>query len=121
MSDARKIDFSVEEGIARIVIDDAVNHNVVGAQFTRELAQAAIGCESDPSVRVVLLTARGKEFSVGGDLNEFLSKGEHLREHVRALCRPQGLPIWRRHTTTFMLLRQASSGIRLFQVPSPIP
>jgi 2-(1,2-epoxy-1,2-dihydrophenyl)acetyl-CoA isomerase len=86
MSDARKIDFSVEEGIARIVIDDAGNHNVVGAQFTRELAQAAIGCESDPSVRVVLLTARGKEFSVGGDLNEFLSKGEHLREHVREMA-----------------------------------
>ncbi|MCB1746104.1 MAG: enoyl-CoA hydratase/isomerase family protein [Gammaproteobacteria bacterium] len=81
-----KIAFSVADGIARIVIDDAAHHNVVGAQFTREFARAAIACENDPAVRVVLLTANGKEFSVGGDLNEFLAVGDGLREHVREMA-----------------------------------
>lgn len=62
------IAFSVADGIARIVIDDAARHNVVGAQFTKEFARAAIACEGQDDIRVVLLTANGKVFSVGGDL-----------------------------------------------------
>ncbi|MGE0485434.1 MAG: enoyl-CoA hydratase/isomerase family protein [Gammaproteobacteria bacterium] len=81
-----KIAYSVADGIARIVIDDAAHHNVVGAQFTQEFARAAIACENDPDVRVVLLTANGKEFSVGGDLNEFLAVGAGLRDHVREMA-----------------------------------
>ncbi|MEQ8663653.1 MAG: enoyl-CoA hydratase/isomerase family protein [Gammaproteobacteria bacterium] len=85
MSD-NKIDFSVSEGIARIVFDDAAGHNVVGAQFTRELARAAIACEERDDVRAVLLTARGSEFSVGGDLHEFLRERARIRAHVREMA-----------------------------------
>lgn len=81
-----KIDFSVSDGIARIIIDDVENHNVIGAQFTRELARAAIACEGDAAVKVVLLTSNGDEFSVGGDLNEFLAERDRLREHVREMA-----------------------------------
>ena len=38
----RKIDFCCADGIARIVIDDAVHHNVVGVQFTQEFARAVV-------------------------------------------------------------------------------
>lgn len=82
----QKIDFSVTDGIARIVIDDAENHNVVGSQFAREFAEAAIRCEGDDSIRVVLLGARGDKFSVGGDLNEFLRERDRLRAHVREMA-----------------------------------
>lgn len=80
------IAFSVADGIARIIIDDAANHNVVGVQFTKELARAAIACEGNGDIRVVLLSANGKEFSVGGDLNEFLRERHNLREHVREMA-----------------------------------
>ena len=80
------IAFSVADGIARIVFDDAARHNVVGAQFTKELARAAIACECRDDVRVVLLTANGNEFSVGGDLHEFIRERDHLREHVREMA-----------------------------------
>ena len=80
------IDFSISDGIARIVFDDAERHNVVGLQFVRELADAAIACEGSQGLRVVLLTARGKSFSVGGDLNEFLRERGNLRPHVRAMA-----------------------------------
>jgi len=86
MSDEQKIAFSVNDGVARIVFDDAAGHNVVGAQFTRELARAAIACEERGDVRAVLLTANGAEFSVGGDLNEFLRERDHLRAHVREMA-----------------------------------
>lgn len=85
MSD-QVIAFSVADGIARIVIDDATRHNVVGAQFTREFARAAIACEGRADISVVLLTANGKVFSVGGDLNEFIREKDHLREHVREMA-----------------------------------
>ena len=80
------IAFSVADGIARIIIDDAEHHNVVGAQFTQEFARAAIACEGRADVRVVLLTANGKVFSVGGDLNEFIREKDHLRTHVREMA-----------------------------------
>ena len=80
------IAFSVADGIARIVIDDAARHNVVGAQFTQEFARAAIACEGREDVRVVLLTANGREFSVGGDLNEFLAVRDRLRAHIREMA-----------------------------------
>lgn len=81
-----KIDFSVAEGIARIIIDDADNHNVIGSDFARELAEAATSCETDTAVRVVLLSANGKAFSVGGDLREFLERRDHIRAHVRRMA-----------------------------------
>ena len=81
-----KIRFSIADGIARIVMDDAAHHNVIGAQFTQELARAAIACETTPGVRVILLTASGDEFSVGGDLNEFLRERDHLQSHVREMA-----------------------------------
>ena len=80
------IAYSVADGIARIVIDDVAHHNVVGAQFTRELAAAVIACEGNPDIRVVLLTAAGKEFSVGGDLNEFIRERDRLRAHIREMA-----------------------------------
>ncbi len=80
------IAFSVADGIARIVIDDAARHNVVGAQFTKEFARAAIACEGRDDVRAVLLTANGREFSVGGDLNEFLRERDNLRPHIREMA-----------------------------------
>lgn len=82
----KKIDFSIKDRIARIVIDDVANHNVIGSQFARELSEAAIACEGNKDIRVVLLTANGDEFSVGGDLNEFLAKRDSLREHVREMA-----------------------------------
>ncbi len=81
-----KIKFTLADGIGRILIDDAANHNVVGAQFTQELARAAIACEAASGLRAVLLSASGDKFSVGGDLNEFLRERAHLQTHVREMA-----------------------------------
>ena len=81
-----KIKFSIDGGIARIVLDDPDHHNAVGSQLARELASAAIACETGSGVRAVLLTATGDVFSVGGDLNEFLRERAHISDHIREMA-----------------------------------
>lgn len=81
-----KIDFKIDGPVARIVFNDVINHNVVGAQFSQELARAAIECEAQEGLKVVVLTAAGTEFSVGGDLNEFLEQKHRLQAHIREMA-----------------------------------
>lgn len=80
-----KIRFSVEDGIARIVLDDPEHHNAIGLELTQELARAAIACEENASLRAVLITGAGREFSVGGNLSEFLDERTRIHDHVREM------------------------------------
>ncbi|MDP6182431.1 MAG: enoyl-CoA hydratase/isomerase family protein [Gammaproteobacteria bacterium] len=81
----KKIDWRLVDGVARITLNDPDNHNTVDARFVRELAEVAILCETEPSVKVVLLAAVGPAFSFGGDLNEFLARRENLQAHIRQM------------------------------------
>lgn len=80
-----KLKFDITAGIARIVFADAANHNAVNLQVTQELAHAARLCEAAPDLRAVLLTAEGGEFSVGGDLREFMAERDRIQPHVREM------------------------------------
>lgn len=80
-----KIDFSIDDGIARIVLADHANHNAVDRAGTQELRAAATTCEVTVGLRCVLLTASGREFSVGGNLREFVAERAQIRAHVRAM------------------------------------
>jgi len=81
----KRLDYRVDDGIARITLNDPERHNTVDGRFTRELAEAAIRCETNPAVKVVLLAAAGPVFSFGGDLNEFMANRDHLQAHVREM------------------------------------
>lgn len=80
-----QLKFSVADGVARIVFANPANHNAVNRALTLELADAARRCEALPDLRAVLLTAEGKEFSVGGDLREFMAERDHIQTHVREM------------------------------------
>ncbi|MGH8595194.1 MAG: enoyl-CoA hydratase/isomerase family protein [Gammaproteobacteria bacterium] len=81
----RKLHFSIADGIARIVLADTANHNAVDRLVTQELRAAAVACEVTPNLRCVLLTALGREFSVGGDLREFVAAGVEIQSHTREM------------------------------------
>jgi 2-(1,2-epoxy-1,2-dihydrophenyl)acetyl-CoA isomerase len=66
-------------------LNDPERHNTVDGRFTREFAEAAIRCETNPTVKVVLLGAAGPVFSFGGDLDDFLANRDHLQAHVREM------------------------------------
>ncbi len=58
-----------ERGVAWVWLDRADKHNAMSGEMIDALADAAKTLGGDPSVRVVVLAARGKTFCAGGDLN----------------------------------------------------
>jgi methylglutaconyl-CoA hydratase len=64
----RKICFSTDSGIARIVLNRPDKRNALDAEIVGELREALSQSETDPAVRAVLLTGAGKDFCSGADL-----------------------------------------------------
>lgn len=75
MSDALVL-LEVEEGIARVTLNRPSVGNAIDLPLARELVSVAIRCDSDPSIRCVLLNATGRLFCAGGDVASFASAGD---------------------------------------------
>jgi 2-(1,2-epoxy-1,2-dihydrophenyl)acetyl-CoA isomerase len=81
MSDVR-IKFSVADKVARITLANPAGKNVMDLQFCRELGQAAIACETNPDIKVILIEAEGDVFSMGGDINSFVANKDRIHAHI---------------------------------------
>ena len=57
--------------VAVLTLNRPKSGNAIDVQMAKALLAAAIECDCDSTVRAVLINARGKQFSVGGDLNSF--------------------------------------------------
>ncbi len=57
-----------DRGVARLVLNRPEKHNVLSGAMCDELAAAAGRIESDPGIRVVVLTGAGASFCAGADL-----------------------------------------------------
>ncbi len=80
-----------DDGIARITLTRSEVHNAFNETFIAELTRAFEGVDSDPRVRALVLSAHGKSFSAGADLNWMkkmagYGKEENLAD-ARALAR----------------------------------
>jgi len=69
------IELDVDGGMARLTLNRPDAANAINARMAAELRDASIALRFDPSVRAVLVTARGKLFSGGGDLRAFKDAG----------------------------------------------
>jgi enoyl-CoA hydratase len=65
------ITLDVEGHVATLWLDRPAARNALGSAFWRDLPLAAATLSSDPSVRVVVVAAKGPHFTVGLDLKEF--------------------------------------------------
>lgn len=65
--------FDVSDHLATITLNRPESANAINLTMSRELMQAAIECDENPEIRAVLITARGKMFSAGGDLKTFIA------------------------------------------------
>jgi len=83
---APRIELSVTDGIARIVLASPARRNAIDARFCAEFAEAAAACETNRDIAVILLAARGEAFSVGGDLRDFVANRERIETHVRGMA-----------------------------------
>ena len=72
------IEFEIKEHVAFITLNREEAANALNVQMADELMDAAIRCDTEKSVRAVLITARGKMFCAGGDLKVFSEAGNEV-------------------------------------------
>ena len=56
------------EGVLRVVIDRPARRNALTIEMYHGLKKAAVLAERDPGIDVLLITARGDVFCVGGEM-----------------------------------------------------
>jgi 2-(1,2-epoxy-1,2-dihydrophenyl)acetyl-CoA isomerase len=76
----------VRDGVAHVTLNRPGNMNLINPESLAALHHAVTSCADDPRVRVVLLSAAGKHFSGGGDLQYFTSLGDGVGAGVRELA-----------------------------------
>jgi 2-(1,2-epoxy-1,2-dihydrophenyl)acetyl-CoA isomerase len=81
--DYTTLTFDIRDGIARLMLNRPEAANTLNLAMTRELMEAAMRCDEDPSVRVVLLTGAGSTFCAGGDLKSFAATGDEMPAHLK--------------------------------------
>lgn len=79
----QSLELTVTDGLARLVLNQPEIGNPFNAVFCAEWAQVANELAGRNDVRAVLITARGKFFSVGGDINMFSKNLDVLPAKIR--------------------------------------
>lgn len=75
--------FEVRDHVAHITLNRPEAGNGITAKLARELAGAALACQTDPAVRAVLLRGAGDAFCVGGDLKDFAARRDRISAYLR--------------------------------------
>ena len=69
--------FTVDQGIARIVLDRPERMNAFTFEMIDAWTEALQRCRTDPGVKVVIVTGAGEAFCSGGDIVEMSDRLEH--------------------------------------------
>lgn len=77
MSDAPVL-LDVADGIATVTLNRPQAGNAIDLALARALLAAAVRCETDATVRCVVLTGAGRLFCAGGDLDLFRDAGARI-------------------------------------------
>ena len=75
--------FEVRDHVGRITLNRPQSGNGITVELARALAEATLACETDSSVRAVLLRGAGDAFCVGGDLKTFAAERDHISAYIR--------------------------------------
>ena len=74
---AGQIHWFEQAGVGHIVLDRPAMANAVSHDMARQLTAAVLQAKAS-SVGAVLISARGKQFCAGGDIQEFVANRERL-------------------------------------------
>jgi 2-(1,2-epoxy-1,2-dihydrophenyl)acetyl-CoA isomerase len=80
----KSFECSIDNGLAHIILDQAGCGNPIDGDFCREFSLAIAELSERADVRAVLLGARGRLFSVGGDLMSLVKQGDALPATIKA-------------------------------------
>lgn len=113
--------------VARLWLDRPDARNAMGLAFFRELPVAVAALSADPEVRVVVIAARGPDFSVGLDLKELgaaLTGGGLPRRPDRVTADGQGparpSPAARAFATRQSVLAMQQAITAVADCPKPV-
>ena len=106
MSDYESILLEKEEGIGTIILNRPEKLNAFTAKMGIEFHQALQEMESDPEVRVVVITGAGRAFSAGADVAGFAESLQTGREGPAAGAAPPAGPV-----TGPMMMRNMSKPV----------
>jgi 2-(1,2-epoxy-1,2-dihydrophenyl)acetyl-CoA isomerase len=89
------VEMTVEDGIAVVTINRPERKNAITIAMRTEIEQAFLRAQDDDSVRVVILTGAGNDFSAGADVGEMggggvpgsLMRIRHLHRMARGVAR----------------------------------
>jgi 2-(1,2-epoxy-1,2-dihydrophenyl)acetyl-CoA isomerase len=88
-----RIQITNREGVCVLTLDHVESRNSLSEELARELLTALASAATDPSVRSVLLTGRGKAFCAGGNLKQFAGADEPLNRYVGRIIRELYTPL----------------------------
>jgi methylglutaconyl-CoA hydratase len=71
-------------GIARLTLNRPEKNNAFNPELIRELKQSLVHCESDPSIHILILSAKSPHFSAGADLQWMKDMAMATQEENRA-------------------------------------
>jgi 2-(1,2-epoxy-1,2-dihydrophenyl)acetyl-CoA isomerase len=80
----KSFDCSIDNGFAHIVLNQPERGNPIDGDFCREFNLAITELSDRADVRAVLISARGRLFSVGGDLTLLVKQGDALPRTIKA-------------------------------------
>ena len=80
----KSFDCILDEGLANIILNQPERGNPIDGEFCREFGLCIAELSERDDVRAVLLSARGRLFSVGGDLTSLVKQGDALPRTIKA-------------------------------------
>jgi enoyl-CoA hydratase/carnithine racemase len=83
MGPYRGFDYRIENGVGTVTFARPESLNSLTFEVYAELERLAVECQSDDSVRVLVLTGTGKGFCSGGDVHEII--GELFKRDVKGM------------------------------------
>jgi len=86
MSNFKHIKYEKQGAIAKIELNRPDAANGLDTLMASELKQAAKLCDSDPELKVVVLSASGRFFCAGGDIKQMLSQGDAVGDAIKSLA-----------------------------------
>ena len=84
--DYRYIEFEQDGNLAVITLNRPEHMNALHMEMSEELLDAAFRCDSDRTIRGVVITGAGKMFCAGGDLKTFLAQGDEVSGFVTKMA-----------------------------------
>jgi 2-(1,2-epoxy-1,2-dihydrophenyl)acetyl-CoA isomerase len=79
----RSFDCTIADGLAHIVLNQPDRGNPIDGEFCREFNLCIAEISERADIRAVLLSARGRLFSVGGDLTSLAKQGDALPRTIK--------------------------------------